>query len=310
MTDPEGVTLLDAEGGTSGPGVPSVAPVDGGAGGGWYDVGTDETKDGGGAKVDIPPAVLAAVRAQLTADVNKAVSAMLGDHADSFLTAQGRSNMVRNSYYAVKAEAMISGFTRHLFTSAVMEITLIILGILFYLGDADNSASHFVFMFVLHLLRPWGVLWVLNKLPILDDFVEALPKGPAAMQRAKEVAMESMIELTRPILAVMFLTGCCLFLDVLAVFIRLWTFHHIPLDEVAPSILTLLMAMIFCYIDFSAVLWFWSMKYNLPKKVFASMTDFVGTKAVRTSAELYHGASSMLAGRNAGTAVPGGDSMA
>lgn len=42
---------------------------------------------------------------------------------------------------------------RHLFTTAWVEILLMLLALLFYFGDSKASTSHFVFIFTLHILR-------------------------------------------------------------------------------------------------------------------------------------------------------------
>lgn len=53
----------------------------------------------------------------------------------------------------VQVEVQLSGFVKHLFTSAWVEILMMVLAILFYLGDSTTSVAHFVFIFVLHILR-------------------------------------------------------------------------------------------------------------------------------------------------------------
>ena len=52
-----------------------------------------------------------------------------------------------------QAEAQLSAFVRHLFTTAWVEILLMLLALLFYFGDSKASTSHFVFIFTLHILR-------------------------------------------------------------------------------------------------------------------------------------------------------------
>lgn len=53
----------------------------------------------------------------------------------------------------MQVEVQLSGFVKHLFTSAWVEILMMVLAILFYLGDSTTSVAHFVFIFVLHILR-------------------------------------------------------------------------------------------------------------------------------------------------------------
>ena len=83
--------------------------------------------------------------------------------------------------------------------------------------------------------------------------VEAMSKGSAELDAAKNKAISQMNKLKAPLSALTYLTGLCLLLDGFAVMYRIVHFRHLAVDEIAPSILHLLLAMVFTYIDLSAV---------------------------------------------------------